>query len=79
MFILLVVMLLRPLVLDRKRKSRNLAQRLKKRFLLLSRFVWNGLTVRKDYEENHKAMLDLLVKAVLNVNPHVDDKKKKKN
>lgn len=32
---------------------------------------------RKDYEDNHEQMLNLLVKAVLDVNPHIADKKKK--
>lgn len=32
---------------------------------------------RKDYENYHQQMLDCIVKAVLNVNPHIDDKKKK--
>ena len=37
------------------------------------------VSCRKDYEANHEQMLDLIVKTVLNVNPHIDDKKKKKN
>ena len=32
---------------------------------------------RVDYEQNHQKMLDLIVETVLNVNPHIPEKKKR--
>ena len=34
---------------------------------------------RVDYEQNHQKMLDLIVETVLNVNPHIPEKKKRKD
>ena len=34
-------------------------------------------TMNKDYEQNYEKMLNLIVDSVLNVNPHIPEKKKK--
>ena len=42
-------------------------------------YLGMGSDRRKDYEENSEKMLDLLVKAVLDVNPRIPEKKKRKD
>lgn len=70
----------RLLELDRRRRLRNLALRPTRRLRLSSRLVCRVSIIHSvDYENNHKKMLDLIVDAVLNVNPHIPEKKKRKD
>ena len=62
-----------------RRRLKNLAPKQRGRLLISSSLLNLCIICSKDYEANHEKMLNLIVETVLNVNPHIPEKKKKRH